>query len=1144
MVYPYDSGLDPDDPVQLMRQRNAARRSAQAQQPQLPNISPEAEEDLLSRIGSSLMGGVGWLGQTLDKPGRALRGLLVGKPSELLNLIPFSDTMNITSPTTRVSGRELLGLGEGTKGEFEATDLLGFGAEVLTDPLMMLSPFAKTPAGLLAAKHSALPKTWAGRMAGFATEAEIPAAMRSAAEAAGVPIVSQEAARLAGTTATPLGSLMGAGLPFGKNLAFMGTGPTAQKVAAALDAGWDWMKYATPFKQLGTLFQKARGGAVSEKGQRIYEGYAYPLEKTLRSEVAGTGFDLHKALAESLEGVSGSGMSEALRLARMAGEKPLTWDVGSEFGIKSSLPASFDEWMADIARRHGGINPLADDPRTMNLLRERMQDVMGVGGRYGEELKALGRAERSFGLGTEYDSPFQQYVTQQHVPPPTSQRQGESLIRTGARGAFDTRSATQTGRNPIFEIPGGSTKFDELAMDPFLSGPARTAANDLGAAEKIYQHIQPFESEAIRPQTTAELAETAKSIADVYKAMGPGHNPLADIFANMVKSIPEAEAAARVQSLEIAKLLHGLEPEYAAQKLPYFTRDLPNLFARRGQAYSMTLPAAKAIQEGISQYARPLAEIAPGADVVSVRDLLNRTGLGDEILQGTRQTAAAADHAIIPWDRMMIPGDLAKDMLTFSRGWTNPQELQPIVAALQNFTILHKNWITKPFPGKHTRDLLTDLYQTWREGALSTRSMSAMNALMHGGDLPAAPGMEHLSGEALRDAWVREMIQHNAAFSGSSRVANEPASAYLSSLRELPGKVDPRAAGERATDWVKGLWPGVEEGTTLNPFAVHGVAGQQTTRNTIIRQADKVSNYISDFTRGAHYIEKRLQGFAPEAAGASVNKAHINWSEFTPFESKLRQIIPFYAWSRGVLPPLLEDLALNPARLAASVRTANVGRQDDKFTPAYIGEGAAVPLPGAPEGQQRFLSQLGLPFEDELFGSLTSLMALEPKRALQKLGGMTNPLVQAPISLMTGKQLYSGRDIADLKPTGAGSAFALGSDEYANAVSQIIANTPASRFATTFDRLTDERKTALDKVLNIATGARMTDVDMEKAREIAVRNYIMGELRGKPAIQYFQNISAKPQEIANLSPEDAVLLKLYQQINARGRERAKAAEKK
>ena len=79
-----------------------------------------------------LLDALGYLGDSLDKPGRAVRGLLGGRPEELLAALPFSDSLGITDKANRVSGQDLTGLDDGSL----LSTLGNMAAEVGTDPLM------------------------------------------------------------------------------------------------------------------------------------------------------------------------------------------------------------------------------------------------------------------------------------------------------------------------------------------------------------------------------------------------------------------------------------------------------------------------------------------------------------------------------------------------------------------------------------------------------------------------------------------------------------------------------------------------------------------------------------------------------------------------------------------------------------------------------------------------------------------------------------------------------------------------------------------------------------------------------------------------------------------------------------------------
>lgn len=77
--------------------------------------------------------------ESLDKPGRIVRGALGGKVREIGNIIPFSDYLGITRADQAVSGRDLLQkigiVGPNTDG-FDAGDVAGFIVDAFTDPLM------------------------------------------------------------------------------------------------------------------------------------------------------------------------------------------------------------------------------------------------------------------------------------------------------------------------------------------------------------------------------------------------------------------------------------------------------------------------------------------------------------------------------------------------------------------------------------------------------------------------------------------------------------------------------------------------------------------------------------------------------------------------------------------------------------------------------------------------------------------------------------------------------------------------------------------------------------------------------------------------------------------------------------------------
>ena len=88
-----------------------------------------------------IVNALNYVGSSLDKTGpRPLRGLLGGKPRELLSAVPFSDTMGLTDPKDIVSGRNLTDQWGVTDKHDQGWGAWGAGmaAEALLDPKLML----------------------------------------------------------------------------------------------------------------------------------------------------------------------------------------------------------------------------------------------------------------------------------------------------------------------------------------------------------------------------------------------------------------------------------------------------------------------------------------------------------------------------------------------------------------------------------------------------------------------------------------------------------------------------------------------------------------------------------------------------------------------------------------------------------------------------------------------------------------------------------------------------------------------------------------------------------------------------------------------------------------------------------------------
>ena len=169
------------DPVadNLAASYGMARRSPSDNPIYNQPLDQEEEQSLLGKIGSGTLEGVGYVGSVLDKTfgGRAVRGLLGGRPEEALSIIPFSDALGLTDPSNAVSGEELnknLGLNE-YLGDGLLGTIGGMATEIALDPSTYLSlgGTALTKAGSKAAKYGYVPTDFAKAAKGYSSLDEL-----------------------------------------------------------------------------------------------------------------------------------------------------------------------------------------------------------------------------------------------------------------------------------------------------------------------------------------------------------------------------------------------------------------------------------------------------------------------------------------------------------------------------------------------------------------------------------------------------------------------------------------------------------------------------------------------------------------------------------------------------------------------------------------------------------------------------------------------------------------------------------------------------------------------------------------------------------------------------------------------------------
>ena len=1068
--------------------------------------------------------GLGYLASALDKPGRAVRGVLGGRMDEALAAVPFSDSLGITDPKRAVSGRDLLDQAGVTRRSDNGWGAWGAGlaAEMALDPLMFASLGPKTAmtatgqaiskaglAGNLTRKRmlQGFEGTVEGMRAAGETEPVIRHAIDSGRRVATEAMEAAAAkARAPIVPGSPLGGLVGIGLPFRDPSIVLGTGKRSQAVAGAMDAAGDWLQYGNPVgRYIGSHFDKDKGEATSAVLQRAFKARATPLYKELERE----GREHYRDLT--------SGMSQA-----MASGVP-----------EMDLVSAVNRARESVPYRPG------TDPAVANAADPIGQLMRG----YADQQFAQAK-----GLGAPTEHLADKYVA--YGPRVAAAvEKGSVQPRPGVIAPMATGSDVHR-QKALRDVPGGTDVIDDLAR-------AHAGMPALGFQADVLQRLT----------AEAQLAG--------------------------VNLTPEELAFLDKKSGRLATAIGGMDPKYRERDVPFFSPNLPATQKLRDERHAKAMRSTEATLEALAASARRGGQPGDVDMMKALKALRLRTrpadlgagraaeGASVEVLRRlARHGEGPVDDALLLDNKARrsalrgwhVPADVMDSLLGSWRKWESPSNAVQPIRVLDSATNLFKNLAYSVWLPSHVRNVMSGAvtnaigtgaglqdnvlgYRLLRDTATADAIRKAMP------DLPAG-----LDDAAARD-WAKRRAYVDAGVFSGHNAAQEIAG----SGEALLGAVE---AGDRITPKVPGSdrlgttgsflgdslglfregilgkrGPGGERITS--PFWPNRQAGIYDRSTGQLRRSDEwsVTNAgrqaganAEDFSRLVGYLAGVRRGMGPAEAGKLTNKIHFEYGDLTGFEqSVMRRAMPFYTYMSRNLPLQLENLATRPATIASQLRP--VASLRGEYTPDWIGSGVAIPAGQNEDGTSRYISQLGLPIEDAFERLKFSNGALDATGTAMAYAAGLNPYLKGPLEQLADRQFFSGRRLSDLRPTTAGTLGGALSDENAGLLTQLIANSPATRFATAFDKLIDDRKPLPLRALNLLTGVRVTDVDVEKAKAIETRRALEDLMRGRPGIVEHSNFYARPQDMASLTDQDVIMMRLYNEMRDRARKAADQANR-
>jgi hypothetical protein len=1112
--------------------------------PQEPGERESFGQGLIERS----KGALGSILHALDWPGSKVRGILGGKPGESLTGRQLLNQYGVTNPGDR---------GWGSWGA-------GLAADIATDPLMYATFGAKhalTGGGRALEKLGTF-RGWNRKamLEGFhGVESDLSATrspeyirhLRDAGQRIATP--GQEAAYQAATGKalrpnTPMSGLARFSVPFQPELGFtVGSGRLARRIAGGLDRAGDFLSVGNPVsRMLGAGFDWRRRSAVDEISQRAAMAttpYRKAQESVARTSEYRTLDPINKLLQKYPK--NEHNIQRAVQI-----------------NVENTSPLALLSRAKNPAQRRG--------------LERLLKETQPIGEEIRlKESEQLAEAHAK-GLNLQNSNdPYAEYGPRQSTEALLAAREGRGGLQLQERGVLfpGGSGANMHRKDPLRGIPGGTDRINDWVNR--FAGDKRTRNAVFSDMLDDYMHMRggsvPTSDETLALFNKSGEVETfLKGLAPkTYLGKIKQHPYFSlDTAANVRRSGEQhARTTSSAESLYKGIGWAGRKVTPAELASGEFT-DINSALKQLGlRTYKTGDPKAFWKGARVEAY-RALAPKGAG----EVEPLMSRYS---KRLKASVPSKALEKELSTAWG---IPTKELGNLKKRYANWILPEEGIKPVRIWDSLTNSFKALSYPIWLASHVRNATTAAYHNLLTGVKGKDYAKQFNLMR--GNLPESvaagiregqyghgrifeeggPHLE-LAGSSLPHpvpsgrSWTKYTPGTNRYGPGQSGPTgsflgdvghllwNEGALQFGKDVKKFAGDVGSEVKKQGLGGFIKNLpstmenWKGAP-----NPFGIRGVGGRQQDVFGPVKVGRQISTNLENFFRGAQFEGLKRQGYSSEMAVEVLRKRHFDYGDLARFEKNVaRRAVPFYTFARKNLPLQLETLATQPGAFSAPFKPAMVDRDKQEYIPEYLDQGFVMPLGPEQDGSRRFLSSLGLPQEEAFREFSTWNGRPDIGSSLMHMAGNLNPIIKGPLEQLADRQFFSGRRLSDLRPTATGKGIAsLFSDEYSQPVSQFISNTPLTRFATSLDKLLDTqglnangRKPGWATGINLATGARITDVDLEKQRYFEQRDAVRRLMDSMPHLSKYTEYYPRPEQKAQLTPEEIDALQMSKYLRDR-----------
>ena len=941
--------------------------------------------------------GEGIISSVLLAPVRAAQGLLDGigyvdatTRAGVGRLLGVQGSGEETPLGPAPSGRELLGLGPGTKGTFESGDIAGTAADVLLSPLNLLGVGSLSKAGQAAKaleEVSAAQKAYAlTKQAKKAAELE-PRIAEVLAEHGTLGTKSTLGLQIPGLTASAIRDAELADpaskLRYGKTLAeqgrlgqrsllsigFPGLGETSLLPSAANEAalgaiGKTYERFAgAPLRPLyNAVFRPA--GKLGELG------YDTLVDTTVREgERAGVRLGEGQAL-RTTEALDKAAVSDAdvlrVRDVLQRGAQKFEQDYVTQFGKppKESVlrKLTLDRGIegGDAARKLTmlGLEHTGVRTKLAGEIADVQAELAGREARINAQIAQRKAAGQKLGWLPARIAQVRKAAARKILPLAAKADIGDQLASALPPdiAAEVGRLAAVTGKE-LSKDRGAGVRVSALT-DPLL-GYVHRAVSPGGrelADNLLKLGVQEDEGLRVVRQFTSE-ADFTKRRSEALRGLGvlQANDWLAEQARKNATAALANAAATPEQRRAASKVIELLD-----RGARFFDENPEISVLRRLASGGEARGAARLMAGVVEMFAVPKDLAGPGS--LSVPEFLERAGLGK--LRGVvlPESKGGIERALQSTGLadLHVPQKYAQAALQSRRVLENPQELRGMLRLFTQVNSLARIGATLPRPGYYARNLMGNVYNMWLAGFRDVGKMGrAYNLLRR----EASDTLDKAERRLLARAVDLGAIDSGAA----------------AEVRQLTNEAGLLGDKTRLAKIGSGV---VDVGLAVN-------------------------RRIENTSKLALYLDGKAKGLSDTEAAQRVRKYLFDYTDISPVERNyLRRLAFFYTFQRFNLPLQIESILKNPQTFRAyGLATGRIGESVQReLLPQWQANQGLISTGQDENGQRSFVS-LGLPPED-IFRYSDEGGGL--RRVGQKVLSNLVPALRVPLEGITGVALGTG----------------------------------------------------------------------------------------------------------------------------------------